>query len=79
MTQPAAAPLVPSTGLYANYFEVGHTAFEVVIDFGQRYQGNEPAPCHTRIVTTPMYAEALLQTLQEALAEYRHAFTRDDA
>jgi hypothetical protein len=57
-------------GVYANYFEVGQTAFEVVIDFGQRYAGQEFTPCHTRIVTSPIYAKALLETLQEALNSY---------
>jgi len=64
----------PSKGLYANYFEVGHSAFEVVIDFGQRYEGHSPAPCHTRIVMTPVYADALRQALETALAEYAEQF-----
>jgi hypothetical protein len=60
-------------GLYANYFEVGHTAFEFVIDFGQGYATERPS-CHTRIVTSPTYARALLQTLAEAVEEYRQRF-----
>jgi hypothetical protein len=60
-------------GVYANYFEVGHTAFEFVLDFGQAYT-NRPTSCHTRIVTSPLYAEALGQTLQDALARYRARF-----
>ena len=63
-----------SKGLYANYFEVGHTKFEIVIDFGQRYAGHGRSPCHTRIVTSPLYAEALKRTLEDALAEYRQRF-----
>ena len=66
--------LVPSKGLYANYFEVGHTALEVVLDFGQRYEGKDATPCHTRIVTSPLYAEELLRTLTDALSEYRERF-----
>ncbi len=59
--------------LYANYFEVGHTAFEFVLDFGQRYaDGNES--CHTRIVTSPTYALALLQTLTDAMKAYGERF-----
>jgi hypothetical protein len=64
----------PAKGVYSNYFEVGHTAFEVVIDFGQTYAGKRPAPCHTRIVMSPVYAQALLQTLEKALADYQHQF-----
>ena len=63
-----------SKGLYANYFEVGHTSFEIVLDFGQRYGHNDPSPCHTRIVTSPLYAEALRRTLDDALERYRQRF-----
>lgn len=63
----------PPKGAYANYFEVGHTAFEFVIDFGQRY-GSAAGPCHTRIVTSPIYAEALLETLRDSLEQYTAAF-----
>lgn len=66
----------PSKGLYANYFEVGHTAFEVVLDFGQSYAGQQVTPCHTRIVMSPIYAYALLQTLKDALAEHESHFGR---
>ena len=60
----------PSKGVYANYFEVGQTAFEFVIDFGQRYRGQPPSTCHTRIVTSPVYARALLRTLNSAMARH---------
>jgi hypothetical protein len=66
----------PSKGLYANYFEVGHTAFEVVVDFGQSYTGQPLVPCHTRIVMSPVYAHALLQTLKHALDEHESRFGR---
>ncbi|HZT75348.1 MAG TPA: DUF3467 domain-containing protein [Vicinamibacterales bacterium] len=62
-----------SKGLYANYFEVGHTAFEFVIDFGEAYT-NRDTSCHTRIVTSPTYARALLKTLSEAVEEYTRRF-----
>jgi hypothetical protein len=66
-------PHRPSKGVYANYFEVGHTAFEFVIDFGQSYSNKEPC-CHTRIVTSPVYARALLSTLTKAVDEYRQRY-----
>lgn len=66
-------PRALSKGVYANYFEVGHTAFEFVIDFGQTY-ANKEGCCHTRIVTSPTYARALLQTLSEAVDEYNRRF-----
>ena len=68
-----AEPPASPKGVYANYFEVGHTAFEFVLDFGQRY-GTVAAPCHTRIVTSPVYAQALLETLRESLEQYVAAF-----
>ena len=60
-------------GVYANYFEIGHTAFEFVLDCGERY-GRAEVSCHTRIVTSPVYAQALLVTLSEALEQYKEAF-----
>lgn len=60
-------------GVYANYFEIGHTSFEFVLDFGQQY-GRTPGECHTRIVTSPIYAQALFETLRESLEQYVEAF-----
>jgi hypothetical protein len=62
--------------LYANYFEVGHTALEFVLDFGQSYANGETS-CHTRIVTSPTYARALLETLTEAFEAYDRHFGND--
>jgi hypothetical protein len=59
---------------YANYFQVGHNAFEVVVEFGQHYEGNSPPQMHTRIVTAPICAKTLLDLLQTALAEYERSF-----
>ena len=69
-------PGLPPKGVYANYFEVGQTPFEFVLDFGQQYRGQAPAACHTRIVTSPTYARALLQTLAEAVEEYGARFEK---
>jgi hypothetical protein len=66
------SPITPK-GVYANYFEVGHTAYEIVIHCGERY-GRTPSPCHTRIVTSPIYAQALLETLQRTLEQYKSTF-----
>lgn len=78
LPMPRRAPKTPNAppakGLYSNYFEVGQTAFEVVIDFGQTYEGTTPMPCHTRIVTSPIYARALLRTLSEALEAHQGRF-----
>lgn len=71
MTEGAhAAPL----GKYANHFTVGHNAFEIVIDFGQCYEGDEGAQLHTRIVTSPRYAQILIEMLLDALDQHRDRF-----
>jgi hypothetical protein len=57
-------------GRYANYFKVGHNAFELIIDCGQYYANDEKPQLHTRIITSPGYGKALLNTLRESLEEY---------
>ena len=61
-------------GRYANYFKVGHNAFEFVFDFGQTYAQKRPAPLHTRIITTPVYAKSLLGLLHESIDQYEQLF-----
>lgn len=63
------------TGQYANYFEVGHNAFEFVLDFGQLYAGeSNEGQFHTRIVTAPVYAHTFLKTLQGSIDQYERTF-----
>lgn len=57
-------------GRYANYFKVGHNNFEFVIDFGQFYPDSKGAHLHTRIITSPIYAKALLRTLRESVERH---------
>lgn len=59
---------------YANYFEVGHNEYEFVIDFGQCYPENGKTQFHTRIITAPTYAKALLETLRESIERYGRHF-----
>ena len=61
-------------GKYANYFKVGHNAFEFVFDFGQHYSENEEAELYTRIITSPCYAKELLETLRESIERYEKSF-----
>lgn len=61
-------------GKYANYFKVGHNAFEFVIDFSQFYPESEEAELCARIITPPIYAKTLLKTLQESIDRYEQAF-----
>lgn len=57
-------------GRYANYFEVGHNAFEFIFDFGQYHPENEDAHMHTRIVTGPVYAKLLAELLKDAVDRF---------
>jgi len=61
-------------GRYANHFYIGHNAFEVILQFGQFYEGNNQPVMHTSIVTSPAYAERFLRLLSRAIAEYESTF-----
>lgn len=61
-------------GRYANYFKVGHNAFEFVIDFGQYYPESDQAELYTRIITSPAYAKSLLETLRESIERYEKSY-----
>ena len=61
-------------GRYANYFQVGHNAFEFVLEFGQVYGGGESPALHTRIVINPVYVQELQRVLADALEAYQRAF-----
>jgi hypothetical protein len=59
---------------YANYFQTGQNAIELVIEFGQLYADDTEPLLHTRIITTPAYAKNLLKLLQEAVALHEQQF-----
>jgi hypothetical protein len=58
---------------YTNYFKIGFNALEFVFDLGQAYDDSPRALRHTRIITSPAYAKALLQLLAESLTAYERA------
>jgi len=64
-------PVVPEAA-YANFFRVGHNAFEFLLDFGQLHPESSEPRLHTRIITGPAYAMALSRTLRESLDRYQH-------
>jgi hypothetical protein len=68
-------------GRYANYFEIGHNAFEFLLDFGQFYSEAPEGRMHTRIVTSPLYAKQLAEVLNRALSQYEqiHGPVPDEA
>ena len=59
---------------YANYFHVGHNAFEVVLEFGQHYEGVNRPRIHTRIIAAPAYAKVLLGLFAAAIADYEKSY-----
>ena len=61
-------------GKYANYFQVGHNAFEFVVDFGQMYSDGDQEQIHTRIVTGPSYAKEFLEVLEHSVEQYEEHF-----
>lgn len=61
-------------GKYANYFKVGHNPVEFLIDFCQFYRDNEEIKHHTRIITSPVYAQALMETLRDAIIQYEKTY-----
>lgn len=61
-------------GRYANQFNIGHNAFEVVLEFGQFYEGSARPLMHTKIVTSPAYAQVLLELLRTTMTEYENRF-----
>jgi hypothetical protein len=61
-------------GRYANYFEVGHSAAEFLLEFGLYHPGDLEPRLHTRIIASPTSAKALLELLRESLERYQGAF-----
>jgi hypothetical protein len=57
-------------GKYANYFEVGHNPFEFYVDFGQYDPRSEKVQMHTRIVTSPVYAKMMGETLASSVDSF---------
>lgn len=55
---------------YANYFEVGHNAFEFLIDFGQFQPEVDAVTMHSRMATGPVHAKLLAAMLSDAVAQF---------
>ena len=72
---PPCCPL-QQIGRYANDFHIGFNAFEVVIEFGEQVSDDdEVGGTHTRIVTNPVFAQALAQSLNDALGQHAIEFS----
>jgi len=59
---------------YANHFLIGHNAFEFLFDFGQAYSEEGAPRVHTRIVTSPIYAKALLTMLGDSVERHEQLY-----
>ena len=57
-------------GHYINYFEVGHNAFEFVLDFSQFCPESKEADLCARIITSPGCAKELFIVLGESIEQY---------
>src|SRR5262245_13586471 len=62
----ARAPLAR----YSNYFEVGHNAYECLIDFGQYQPDARDVVLHTRIAVSPALAKLLRDMLRGTVSKY---------
>jgi hypothetical protein len=57
---------------YVNYFEVGHSALEFILDLGQYHPEQTAAQLHMRVVTGPVYAKLLSRMLAQAIERHEH-------
>ncbi|WP_321801916.1 MULTISPECIES: DUF3467 domain-containing protein [unclassified Burkholderia] len=67
--QPAGQPR-PLLASYANYFEVGHNAFEFLIDAGQVEPQSGNVQLMSRVAISPVHAKLLAQLLARAIAQF---------
>jgi hypothetical protein len=63
----------PSGFRYTNYFEVGFNLHEVIIDCGLYFPGDTAPSIHTRLITTPVYVQSLVELLQDTMRQRRRA------
>jgi hypothetical protein len=75
----SAAPGPASRNLearYANHVAVGHSPAEFILSFGQQFEPHNEPVMHTKIVTAPAYAKAILKTLNLAVVEFEASYGR---
>ncbi|WP_266170736.1 DUF3467 domain-containing protein [Dyella subtropica] len=66
-------PHRPLLASYANYFEVGHNAFEFLIDVGQVEPQSGGVQLMNRIAASPVHAKLLAQLLVRSIAQFEAA------
>jgi Protein of unknown function (DUF3467) len=60
------------TARYSNFFQVGHNAYEFLLEFGQ-----QDSEIHTRIYLSPQHARMLSDLLLNALREHNLLSEKD--
>lgn len=60
----------PPLACYANYFEVGHNAFEFLLDAGQVEPQSGEIQLLSRIAVSPVHAKLLAQLLNQSIAQF---------
>lgn len=63
----------PPLACYANYFEVGHNAFEFLLDAGQVEPQSGQVQLLSRIAVSPVHAKLLAGLLGQAIEQFEHA------
>lgn len=67
------APARPPLACYANYFEVGHNAFEFLLDAGQVEPQSGEIQLMNRIAVSPVHAKLLAHLLNQSIAQFESA------
>lgn len=63
----------PPLACYANYFEIGHNAFEFLIDAGQVEPQSGEIRFTSRIAISPVHAKLLSELLARSVAQFEAA------
>ena len=64
---------MPPLACYANYFEVGHNAFEFLLDAGQVEPQSGEIRFTNRIAISPVHAKLLSELLAVSIAQFEDA------
>ena len=63
----------PPLACYANYFEVGHNAFEFLLDAGQVEPQSGEVQLLSRIAVSPVHAKLLARLLSQSIEQFERA------
>lgn len=55
---------------YTNFFQIGHNAFEFLLEFGQQEN------IHTRVYLSPQHAQILSDLLLDTLQQHKELFNK---